>query len=219
MTKLSVALMFLALNFYIYRYLATSEVIPERTSFAQFPLNLGDWSCRGRESMGPEIEHRLGVTDYLLCTYSRGPKSTPVGVYAGYHASQIRKEGGGNETLIHPPAHCLPGSGWDIIAATTVRLDIPGLPNAPAEVNRLIIAKGEERELVYYWYQERGRVIAQDWMKIIDLFWSRATIHRTDGSLIRFTVRIVRNDEVAADTAIRDLASRLVPLLPAYIPG
>jgi len=217
MMKLAVALLFLGLNFYIYHYMATAEVIPPRTSFSGFPLEVGEWRCRARERMEPEIEHRLGATDYLICAYSRDMKTNPVGVYVGYHASQVRREGGGNETLIHPPAHCLPGSGWDIIASQEVPLDLPGLPENPSLVNRLIIAKGEERQLVYYWYQERGRVIARDWMKIVDLFC--ATRHRTDGSLVRFTVPIVRNDEHSADAAFHDFATQFVPLLPPYVPG
>lgn len=217
--KLAVALLFLGLNFYIYHYLATDEVFPPRASFSQFPLELGDWRCRSRERMEARVEATLRVTDYLECTYFRGAASLPVAVYVGYNKSQVRKEGGGNESMIHPPAHCLPGSGWDIIAASKVALDLPGLPGAPAEINRLVIAKGEQRQLVYYWYQERGRVIARDWMKIIDLFWSRATRHRTDGALVRVTVPILGNDEKPADAAFHDLASRFVPLLPAYIPG
>jgi EpsI family protein len=217
--KLVVALLFLGLNFYIYHYLATEEVFPPRVSFSQFPLELGAWNCRSRERMDARVEATLRVTDYLVCNYSRRGASVPVGVYVGYNKSQVRREGGGNESMIHPPAHCLPGSGWDIIDASKVALDLPGLPGAPAEINRLIIAKGEQRQVVYYWYQERGRVIARDWEKIVDLFWSRATRHRTDGALVRFTAPVLGTDEKSADAAFHDLASQIVPLLPAYIPG
>ena len=40
MTKLAAALLFLALNFYIYHHLASDPVIPPRTDFAEFPLQL-----------------------------------------------------------------------------------------------------------------------------------------------------------------------------------
>ena len=232
--KWIVALVFLGLNFYTYRFLATEEIEPPRTSFSSFPMNLGDWHCPGPERMGKDIEDNLGVTDYLVCAYTkqRSPVSeggflrrhtedpATVGLYIGYHASQVRRAGGGvGGSMIHPPAHCLPGSGWDIIGSQVVLLDVPGLPGAPAEVNRLIIAKGEQRQLVYYWYQERGRVIARDWTKIVNLFWSRATSSRSDGSLVRFTVPIVRGDEVTAERAFKDLARQLVPVLPTYIAG
>ena len=82
-----------------------------------------------------------------------------------------------------------------------------------------VIAKGDARQLVYYWYQERGRVIADDSMKLASLFWDRATRSRTDGALVRFTLPVVRGDEAKAEASFHDLAMRLVPLLPSYVPN
>jgi EpsI family protein len=218
--KLAAGLLFLGLNFYTYYYFATAESRPERVSFDRFPLEVGEWSCRHPERMPPETEENLGVTDYVVCQFERPSRREVVSVYVGYHASQVRKEGGGsNETMIHPPAHCLPGSGWDIIASGRVSLDLPGLPVSPAEVNRLVIAKGDERQLVYYWYQERGRVISADWRKIVDLFWDRATRHRTDGALVRFTAPIGGDGEAEADQAILAIAREVTARLPSYVPN
>jgi EpsI family protein len=218
MLKALVAFVFLGLNFYIYNYFATAEIHPSRQHFESFPLKLGDWSCPRHDAMPKEIIDNLGVTDYWICEYRNPNEPLPVGVYLGYHASQVGTEDGG-ETRIHPPAHCLPGAGWNIIAADDVMLDIPGLPGGPQEVRRVIIAKGEARQLVYYWYQERGRVIADDSKKLVALFWDRARKSRTDGALIRFTLPVVRGDEAQADEAFRSLAAQIVPLLPAYVPN
>ncbi len=168
MTKVALALGFLALNFYVYHFFASDEVLPARQNFESFSLELGDWSCRGLERMAPAAERILGVTDYLICEFYRGDEGEPVNVYVGYHESQLRRQGGGGrETVIHPPRHCLPGSGWDIAEHDLVPIGFPGLPESPAKVNRLVIAKGEDRRLVYYWYQSRGRVIAEDWRKVV----------------------------------------------------
>lgn len=220
MTKLAAALLLLGLDFYTYYYLATADVAPERTTLAEFPLELEDWRCANREKMSEEIEENLGVTDYLACNYQRASTGAVVGVYIGYHASQVRREGGGSsENIIHPPAHCLPGSGWDIIESERVEFDVPGLPGGPSPVNRLVVARGDERDLVYYWYQERGRVIAHDWRKIVDLFWDRATRSRTDGALVRFSAPLTRGDDGRGDEALRSLAAQVVPRLPAYVPN
>ncbi len=219
MTKASVALVFLALNFYTYHFLATEEVVPARASFAGVPLELGPWRCAERERLDPAVERNLGATDYLICDYEKDEPRTRVGVYVGYHATQVRREGGGSaENSIHPPKHCLPGSGWDIIGASKVPLDLPGLPQGPAFVNRLVIARGDLRQLVYYWYQSRGRVIADDWLKIVDLFLDRARRGRTDGSLVRFTTPILRDDEAGAEASFLELAGLVVPRLPEYVP-
>lgn len=220
MTKLAVAVGFLSLNFYTYHFLATQELTPPRRAFASFPLELGDWRCGEREKLDPKVARNLGATDYLICNYQGPDAGGLVGVYVGYHETQVRREGGGSASAnpIHPPKHCLPGSGWDIIGASMVTLDLPGLPQRPAAVNRLVIAKGEARQLVYYWYQSRGRVIANDWKKITNLFWDRATRHRTDGSLVRFTIPIVRDDDATAEGQFRQVAALLLPILPDYVP-
>jgi EpsI family protein len=217
--KTLAALAFIGFNFYTYHYLASNPVYPERKEFTDFPKEFGQWSCPEFQFIEANVVDNLGVTDYIICRYASPENPAGVDVYVGYHASQVREEGGGaGENSIHPPAHCLPGSGWDVIDNQTVALSLPELPQKNATVKRLVIAKGKARQLVYYWYQSRGRVISHDWQKIIFVGLDRALRGRTDGSLVRFTIPIVRNDETKADAAFHDLASRIVALLPAYIP-
>jgi EpsI family protein len=219
MLKPLVAALFLAGNFYVYHWFARSQVIPPRDSFTSFPMERDGWRCRGREKMSAETLANLGASDYLICEFERSDPPGLVGAYFGYHQTQVRDEGGGSaENSIHPPAHCLPGSGWDIIQQKVVELDLDGLPERPARVNRLVIAKGEARQLVYYWYQTQGRVIAEDWRKIVYLTWDRALHQRTDGALVRLTAPFSRNEEERADEEILSLAAALLPILPAYVP-
>ena len=218
MIKILVALAFLGANFYIYNFLATAEIHPPRERFNAFHMQLGDWTCPKHEIMEQKIIDNLGVTDYMICEFKNAEQPFPVGVYVGYHESQVGTEDGG-ETRIHPPAHCLPGAGWSIIKSEDVPLDLPGLPGAPAEVKRVVIAKGDARQLVYYWYQERGRVIADDWMKIVWLFWDRARLQRTDGSLVRFTIPMGRDDDEAAERSFRELAPLITSQLSEYSPS
>ncbi|MDH3521226.1 MAG: EpsI family protein [Myxococcales bacterium] len=221
MTKLCVALAFLAANFYVYHFMAHSAIIPQREKFATFPMTIGAWRCEDREEIPEAVLKNLGAADYLLCEYqTTEPSNRSIGVYLGYHSTQIREEGGGSgENSIHPPAHCLPGSGWSIIDNRTVPLDFPNLPQAHATAKRLIVAKGEARQLVYYWYQSRGRVISQDWKKIFFVGWDRATRSRTDGSLIRFTIPIRYHDDAMAEADFRDLAPGILSVLPRYVPN
>jgi len=217
MLKLGVALGFLALNLYTYYFLATDAVIPERRSFSDFPAELEHgWSCDQFVQMDDRIRRNLGVTDYLLCDFWN-QDGRVANVYVGYHASQVREEGGGSrENSIHPPAHCLPGSGWDIIHNELVPLEEG--PHRGTRVRRLLIARGDERQLVYYWYQSRGRVVAEDWKKILYVGFDRATRQRTDGSLVRFSVPVFRGDEESAEATFRSLAPSVLSRLPAYVP-
>jgi EpsI family protein len=220
MSKLVVAIAFLALNAYIYNFIARSAVIPPREEFREFPLEIDDWRCARNEPLDPNVIKNLGATDTMFCNYMRADRSSEVNLYIGYHATQIREEGGGSgENSIHPPAHCLPGSGWDIIDSRTVRIDLPGLTDPNGTAKRLIIAKGRARQIVYYWYQMGGRVVSHDWQKILFVGYDRARRGRTDGALVRFTVGYGQSGDEAAEAALRDLARRVVPLLPRFVPS
>lgn len=209
-----VAIVFIGLNLYVFRYYATGEYIPERETFASFPLQLGEWQCDEQGDLPDNVIANLGVTDYLLCDFHNEETGGVANVYVGYHASQSRSVAG-QETLIHPPEHCLPGGGWDIIQSEIVETDwAPG-----GEAKRVVIAKGNMRNLVYFWYQSRGRVIARNHEKVLYLFLDRATERRTDGSLVRLTVPIVHGREDEAERTIRELVDLVTPLLPEYVPN
>ena len=214
MAKLTVALIFVLLNLYTYRYFASTDFIPERGTFVDFPLEVKSWSCRGLQEMSDDVLRKLGVTDYLLCDFFNPELNAVVNVYVGYHQSQTR-DTGGRDNLIHPPEHCLPGAGWDIIKSDIVPLDL----GFGGEAKRVIIAKGNQRNLVYFWYQSRGRTIARNHEKILYLFFDRATTRRTDGSLVRFTVPVLHGDEETAEETFRSVAQSLTPLLPDYVPN
>jgi EpsI family protein len=199
--------------------MAHAAVIPPRESFTAFPLQLEGWQCARNEPLAPDVIENLGATDTLICDYVRADQ-TDIGLYIGYHATQVREEGGGSaENSIHPPAHCLPGSGWDIVDSRTVPIDLPGLTDPKGTAKRLIIAKGEQRQLVYYWYQMGGRVVSEDWQKILFVGYDRARRGRTDGALVRFTLGIGHGGDEAAETKLRDFARLVVPLLPRFVPS
>lgn len=214
MAKLAVALLFIGLNLYVYRYFASEDAIPERETFATFPMVVDGWRCANPMVMDDKILARLNVTDYLLCDFVHDRTGEAVNVYTGYHASQTR-DASGHENMIHPPEHCLPGAGWDIIESDVVPLGI-GLGG---EAKRVVVAKGNLRNLVYFWYQSRGRMLARNHEKVLYMFLDRAVDRRTDGSLVRFTVPILYGDEAAAEKTFLSVAQSLTPLLPDYVPN
>jgi EpsI family protein len=216
---------FLLLNLWIYTRFASETVIPERETFDHFPLELDDWACDAAQPMDEKVLHILGATDYLICNFADVDRAQVINVYVGYHATQVRDGSGRFDVnAIHPPEHCLPGAGWDIVDARVVRLDLPGLPQGHGlgavgpEAKRFVIARGDARQLVYFWYQTQGRVIARNTDVLFYRFWGRATQGRTDGSLVRLTVPIRNGNVAAAEASVRDFARRFVPHLQGYIP-
>ncbi len=214
MIKFLAAFVILSLNTYVYWYMGSEEVIPPRSQFSEFPDQLGDWRCYNREMMKDEILANLQVTDYISCAFVNAEKKTFTHLYIGYHESQTRDRNSGRAAVIHPPEHCLPGSGWDVIDSRVVPIDV----GSGGEAKRFVIAKGNQRALVYFWYHSRGHVIARGYQKILWMFLDRATRSRSDGSLVRFTIPIQHDDIESAEASFRALASAVTPLLSAYVP-
>jgi EpsI family protein len=213
--KVMAALVILALNGYVYWFMGSAEVIPPREEFALFPDAIEDWRCSYRETLDDKTLGFLQVTDYVSCNFYKPDTTTATHLYVGYHERQTRDRESGVATAIHPPEHCLPGSGWDIIDSRIVPIDVgPG-----GEAKRFVIAKGNQRALVYFWYHSRGRVIARNHHKIIWMFLDRARFGRTDGSLVRFTIPIEFGDEEAAEATFHEFANLVTPLLPDYVPN
>lgn len=216
MIKLIVALFFLGLNGYVYWYMGNEEVIPARTSFDEFPDALGQWQCGKRDVLDQEILDNLKLTDYISCNYVDEQAHTGVHLYVSYHERQTRDRNTGEVAAIHPPEHCLPGSGWDVIDSKVVPIDFA----IPGEAKRFVIAKGTQRALVYFWYQSNGRVVARNHHKIFWMFLDRTMRARTDGSLVRFTVPIQFDQtEEEAEANFKALAAQVAPRLPDFIPN
>jgi EpsI family protein len=212
--KLVIALLFVAMNSYAYHTLATGDIIPPRDTFANFPDDFDGWKCNKRLQMDPDVIENLGVTDYIICTYLNEEREEYVEFYAGYHERQERSDSG-KTTLIHPPEHCLPGSGWDIIDTKIVPVNF----GIEGEAKRVVIAKGAARNLVYFWYQSRGHVIGTNIDRLRHLLMDRAFRSRTDGSLLRFTMPVERGNFDEADEAFHTFAGAMAGGLPRFIPN
>jgi exosortase D (VPLPA-CTERM-specific) len=188
------------------------EILPERQAFSAFPLEIDNW--RGNEDRLEEIYlQSLKLDDYLIGDYADSLGSV-VNFYIAYYASQ---QAG---SAAHSPRSCIPGGGWDIERVTQV--DVPGLQvnGEPLNVNRLVIKRGEVKQLVYYWFQQRGRVITNEWLVKWYLFLDGLTKHRTDGALVRLTTSVGVDEEWAdGDKRLVDFAEKVVPLLDEYIPN
>ena len=90
----------------------------------------------------------------------------------------------------------------------------------PLVVNRALIARGTERQLVYYWFQQRGRVMTNEYLVKWFLFWDSLTRKRTDGALVRLITPVgaTTTDTDSSDAVLREFARVAEPRLQAYVP-
>jgi EpsI family protein len=86
-------------------------------------------------------------------------------------------------------------------------------------VNRALIQLGDERQLVYYWFQQRGRAMTNEYLVKWFLFWDALVRNRTDGALVRLTTPVAPGEDPAAADAVLELFARsAVGSLEPYIP-
>lgn len=182
-----------------------AEVFPERKSFPIFPMQLSDWQGQ-QNSMEDTVINKLGLSDYILADFKQ-VQGAPVNLYAAYYASQRKG------VSPHSPRVCIPGGGWQI--ADIERRDLGLLA-----VNRIVIKKGDMTQLVYYWFQQRGRNLANEYLMKWYLFKDALLLNRTDGALVRLTTMVNPGESIdIADRRLQGFAKEVLPVLPEYIPN
>jgi EpsI family protein len=186
-----------------------SEIIPERTRFVGFPMRIADWNGQF-SSLDVATEQFLKVDDYILANYSQSD-GKPVNFYVAYYASQRKSESP------HSPIVCLPGGGWLITHLERKNLDSAGIDHP---YNRVIIQNGVNRELVYYWFDERGRTIADEYWAKWYLLADSIVMNRTDGALVRLITRINADEsEESADRRLLSFMAAALPKLADFVPS
>jgi exosortase D (VPLPA-CTERM-specific) len=189
-----------------------AESIPRRTAFADYPSTLGPWAGR-RETMESVYLNALMLDDYYLADFVRGAEP-PINFYVAWYDSQRAGRSA------HSPRSCLPAGGWQIQSLTQRVLPDIRSGREPLRVNRVLIQLGSTRELVYYWFQQRGRVITNEYAAKWYLFRDALTRNRTDGALVRLVVALPPNGTAsAADQQLAQFAAAVAGTLPAYVPN
>lgn len=183
-----------------------------RESFASFPRDVGGWSGTP-ETLDPEVAEVLAATDYVNMTYTAPDEAAPVNVFSAWYQSQT--DGAG----LHSPEVCLPVGGWEISSIEVAQVSVPGTVYGDFRVNRAIIQKGLTRQLVYYWFEQRGTRMVNDYLAKASVVWDGIRIGRSDGALVRFVTPIGTNeDEAEADARLQRLMAELLPDLPRFVP-
>ena len=185
-------------------HLTSTEVAVPRVPLSELPTHLGEWEGRQARPFPDDIVSQLGVDDYVNRHYLGGGQA-PISLYVGYYGQQRQGD------TIHSPRNCLPGAGWQAIDEKRHVL------SSGATVNRYVIQKGIETQVVLYWYQGRGRIVASEYANKAFLMFDAARIRRTGGGLVRVILPVT----TTVDAAVADLtrfADALLPHLTRHLP-
>ena len=156
------------------------------------------------------MERVVRPDDYLFSDYKR-PDGQAVNVYVAYYASQRKSD------KPHSPSECIPATGWNV--KNFERTSYVG-NGVTWPLNRVVIEKNSIRQVVYYWFNERGRKVANEYLAKWYLHADAVVMNRTDGALIRLVTQIRGNEtEQDADQRLQAFIRDAVPALSEYLPS
>ena len=177
-----------------------------------FPNQLESWTGR-REALERIYLDALKLDDYIVSNYMRGSRDM-VNLYIAWYDAQRAGE------AAHSPRACLPAGGWQITELKQIELTGVSVAGRPVHVNRVIIQAHESRQVVYYWFQQRGRTITNEYVVKWYLFWDGLTRSRTDGAMVRLVTPWQPDEKVEdVDLRLQQFAANVVPRLERHIPN
>ena len=190
-----------------------SEFFPPRASLSSLPLQIDGW--KGTDiPLDQDTLNILGAGEFLLREYENASQLTlpPINLFIAYFPTQKTGD------TIHSPNHCLPGAGWIPISRERIQITRPDGSSFPA--NRYVGSQsGEGQELVLYWFQAHGRVVASEWQAKYYLISDSIHMNRSDGALVRLMTPMLDGESPdAAQARMMKLGSQFLPLLDNYIP-
>lgn len=185
--------------------------MPPRESFDHFPRHIAGWSGAD-ETIDPATLKVLAASDYIAALYQK-PDVAPVDVFVAFYKNQTNGDG------IHSPEVCLPNGGWEVSSLRPYTVSMPGTAYGTFQLNRAVVEKNQQKELVYYWFEQRGRRMTNDIWAKISVVWDGLTRGRTDGALVRFVTPLAPGEtEAAADARIQSFMKAALVPLPRFVP-
>lgn len=201
--------LFLASAFFV-QTVGHGRPVPLEKALRQFPQVIGPWQGGADEVLPENIVQVLGVDDYVSRYYS-GPDGS-VHLYASYFSTTW----GGKS--YHSPRNCMPGSGWDVTKLEVVPLSVANPHPHTVQVSRMLMQKGAEHEVVLYWYQGRGRIMATEYAERVYRVVDSLIHGRTEGAFVRIIVPVHGRDIDAAMGTAVVFAQHIIPLINDFLP-
>jgi len=187
------------------------ERFPPREPLSSLPLQIDGWTGTD-DTLDQQTLDILGPGEFLVRDYENTSQPQPwINLYIAYFPTQKAGD------TIHSPQHCLPGAGWVPTSRAVVRITQPDGSSFP--VNRYVVAKDEDRQLVLYWFQAHGRAVASEYWAKYYLISDSIRMNRSDGALVRLMTPMLGGESPdAAQARMMKLGSQFLPRLDSVIP-
>jgi len=182
--------------------------VPIAKPFEEFPASHAGWRMVGQSNLSTSVMAMLKPSDYLSRSYMAEDGST-VDMYLSF------LNGGSSSGAIDSPKNCMPSSGWFEISSERTTRELGG---ETVKLVRAVYAMGEQRELIYYWFDMRGQTMSDEYsLKLAEITGSMFHSRR-DQSFIRISVQARENVE-AAQKRVEDFLRDFYPVIREFLPG
>lgn len=204
----------IALSLLLICQAAAYHLLPKtETDFAvrplrEFPAEIDGWRMVAENEIEPEVQRVLRADDTLNRVYAKPDAPVGISLFVAFFRSQT------TGAAPHSPKNCLPGSGYAPLDSGTAFVEDPS--GRRVEVNRYIVARGDSRSLVLYWYQTPARIVASEYAAKFWLVADSLRYRRSDTSLVRIVAPI--REGADSEKEAREFARVLLPRLTEFLP-
>lgn len=183
-------------------------IVPLARPFAEFPASHAGWRMAGQSSLSDNVIKVLMPTDYLSRRYV-ADDGAAVDMYLSFF------DGGPDSGGIHSPKHCMPGSGWYEMSSERTTMELGG---ETVNLVRAVYAMGEQRELIYYWFDMRGQTMSDEYSLKLSEITGSMFHSRRDQSFIRISAR-AGSDVEAARKRVEDFLRDFYQVIREFLPA
>lgn len=185
-------------------FFSRKEAAPALAPLRDMPAEIGSWRASEDIEMDMESLRVLKPDDYLMRNY-RSADGVLANLYIAYFRSQK------TDRAPHSPQNCLPGNGW--VASVRDVVPIPAPAGPDLKVNKFVVARGEEKSVVLYWYETPTRPVWSELSGRFQLMIDSFLHNRSDTALVRVILPIDTEGDERADRAAVKFAQEAQPLI------
>jgi EpsI family protein len=166
--------------------------------------NIKGWTQGEAVPLSPQIVEALELDDYVNQSYFNGQER--VFLYIGYYFT-TKKVG-----AAHDPLVCFPGQGWVVSDRQKGELSLNRNPTASISYTTMIVQRGEERQLILYWFQSYDQASADTFSQKVASLWKKLRHQGQDNAFVRISTPV-------ADRLLSESRQTALSFVRTFYPG
>jgi EpsI family protein len=200
----------LALQSVVFYAMPSNEYVPAMASLEKMNPVVGDWTMVNESRPDQETQDILKADDALTRVFTRNGET--LSLFIAFFKSQ--RAG----VVPHSPRVCLPGAGWTPDGNSYIDVKVPGRAE-PININRFVVSRGENKSIVFYWFQSPHHIVASEVRSKVYLVMDSVRYRRSDTSMVRIVVPVDSRGEAHADEVGLEFVRKSFPVITAHLPS